>query len=117
MPWYVALPCNVAAAVALLMAALNPRDFKPWLVVLIPAATVLYGVALVRWCRMVMGAVSNNRRELQERRKREWLRCANRTDEPLPVPDTDLRAGLVEADGNEHITRLDPEDDESIRRA
>jgi hypothetical protein len=49
-PWPVAMACNVAAAVALVLLALD-SDGNLWLAVtiLIPGAILLYGTALVRW--------------------------------------------------------------------
>jgi hypothetical protein len=48
-PWYVAVVCTIVAGVALLLLALNPHDLTPALVLLVPAAALLYGTALVRW--------------------------------------------------------------------
>jgi hypothetical protein len=49
-PWWIAVPCNVAAAVAIMLLILDPHDNLPIaLAVFIPAAVFLYGAALVRW--------------------------------------------------------------------
>jgi hypothetical protein len=49
-PWWVAVPCNGLAAIALVLLLLDPDGNLPlalWL--LGPAALALYGTALVRW--------------------------------------------------------------------
>jgi hypothetical protein len=48
-PWWVAVPCNVLAGIALVLLVLDPdRNLPPALWLLGPAAVVLYGTALVR---------------------------------------------------------------------
>lgn len=48
-PWF-AIPCNLAAGIALVLLAIHPvRNFNLAMAFLLPAATVLYGVALARW--------------------------------------------------------------------
>ena len=47
-PWWVVLPCNVLAGLALILLALNPDENpKMALLLLGPAAIALYGTALV----------------------------------------------------------------------
>jgi hypothetical protein len=51
-PWWVAVPCNALAGIALLLLILDPSDNLTWaLVLLCPAAVGLYGTAVVRWWR------------------------------------------------------------------
>jgi hypothetical protein len=50
-PWWVALPCNLLAGIALILLALNPGENLPVaLALLVPATVVLYGTALlIHW--------------------------------------------------------------------
>jgi uncharacterized membrane protein YeiB len=81
--------------------------------------------AALTWVLAILGVAAvaavavHNGAHLADMRKDEWLQRADRLDAepPSPVADTHLRAGLVEADRDEHVTRLNPEDDEAIRRA
>jgi hypothetical protein len=52
MPWWVALPCDRLALAALVRLLLDPDDnLVQALELLLPAAIVLYGIALVGWRR------------------------------------------------------------------
>ena len=49
-PWYVAIPCSVAAMVAIVLLIRDPDgNMGLALAVLIPSAIVLYETELVRW--------------------------------------------------------------------
>jgi hypothetical protein len=51
-PWWVAVPYNFLAGAALALLALDPdRNLTVALVLLGPAAIVLYGTALANWWR------------------------------------------------------------------
>jgi hypothetical protein len=50
--WWVAIPCNALAGVALVLLLLDPAgNFAVALWLLVPAWVVLFGAALVRWLR------------------------------------------------------------------
>jgi hypothetical protein len=49
-PWWVAVPCNVAGALVLALLAWDPmRNLGLAIAILIPAAIALYGTALALW--------------------------------------------------------------------
>jgi hypothetical protein len=49
-PWPIALLCNLAGALVLVLLALDPEgNLGLAVVVVIPAAIALYGTALMRW--------------------------------------------------------------------
>jgi hypothetical protein len=51
-PWWIAIPCNVIAAVALVLLAIDSeRNLTAALGLLVPGAIALYGTAFVNWCR------------------------------------------------------------------
>jgi len=51
-PWWVALPCNALAGIALVLLILDPHYNLTWALALLgPAALALYGTALVLWWR------------------------------------------------------------------
>jgi hypothetical protein len=49
-PWPIALLCNLAGALVLVLLALDPAgNLGLAVVILIPAVVALYGTALIRW--------------------------------------------------------------------
>lgn len=47
--WWVALPCNLVAGLALVYLIINPGNLAIPLALLGPAAILLYGTALAKW--------------------------------------------------------------------
>jgi hypothetical protein len=48
-PWWVAIPCNVAAGIALVLLAIDPDKYLPVAIaILLPATIMLYGTAALR---------------------------------------------------------------------
>jgi hypothetical protein len=51
-PWWIAVPCNVVAGIALALLVIDPvGNLTAALGLLVPAAILLYGTALASWCR------------------------------------------------------------------